>query len=67
MVFLFPYICISKFDDEYYSFSYKYIYYFLIAQKISSEIEKYQELIYELCNKIHLEVNANKYWMNNNE
>jgi hypothetical protein len=31
----------------------------LIAQKISSEIEKYQELIYELCNKIHLEVNAN--------
>lgn len=50
---------ILKFDDEYYSFSYKYIYYFLIAQKISSEIEKYQELIYELCNKIHLEVNAN--------
>jgi predicted MPP superfamily phosphohydrolase len=50
---------ILKFDDEYYAFSYKYIYYFLIAQKISSEIEEYQELIYNLCNNIHLEVNAN--------
>ena len=50
---------ILKFDDEYYSFSYKYIYYFLVAQKISSDIDKYQYLIYELCNKIHLEVNAN--------
>ncbi|UOE40320.1 metallophosphoesterase [Chryseobacterium suipulveris] len=50
---------ILKVDDEYYSFSYKYIFYFLIAQKISSEIEKHQELIYDLCNKIHLEVNAN--------
>lgn len=50
---------ILKFDDEYYSFSYKYIYYFLIAQKISTDIESYQELIYELCNNIHLEINAN--------
>jgi len=50
---------ILKFDDEYYSFSYKYIYYFLIAQKISSEIEIYEELIYDLCNNIHLEINAN--------
>lgn len=50
---------ILKFDDEYYTFSYKYIYYFLIAQKISSDIESYQELIYDLCNNIHLEINAN--------
>lgn len=50
---------ILKFDDEYYSFSYKYIYYFLIAQKISSDIENYTDLIYELCNNIHLEINAN--------
>lgn len=50
---------ILKFDDEYYSFSYKYIYYFLIAQKISTDIESYQELIYDLCNNIHLEINAN--------
>lgn len=50
---------ILKFDDEYYTFSYKYIYYFLIAQKISTDIESYQELIYDLCNNIHLELNAN--------
>ena len=50
---------ILKFDDEYYFFSYKYIYYFLIAQKISTDIDSYQELIYELCNNIHLEINAN--------
>lgn len=50
---------ILKFDDEYYSFSYKYIYYFLIAQKISSDIESNESLIYDLCNKIHLEINAN--------
>jgi predicted MPP superfamily phosphohydrolase len=50
---------ILKFDDEYYSFSYKYIYYFLIAQKVSSEIENYESLIYDLCNNIHLEINAN--------
>lgn len=50
---------ILKCDDEYFSFSYKYIYYYLIAQKISNEIEDYEELIYELCNNIHLEINAN--------
>ncbi len=50
---------IIKFDDDYYSFSYKYIYFFLIAQKISSEIDTYENLIYELCNNIHLEINAN--------
>lgn len=50
---------ILKFDDEYYTFSYKYIYYFLIAQKISTDIESHQGLIYELCNSIHLEINAN--------
>lgn len=50
---------ILKFDDEYYTFSYKYIYYFLIAQKISTDIESYQGLIYDLCKNIHLEINAN--------
>lgn len=50
---------ILKIDDEYYSFSYKYIYFFLIAQKISSDIESYKELIYDLCTNIHLEINAN--------
>lgn len=50
---------ILKYEDDYYSFSYKYIYYFLIAQKISTEIDSYQGLIYELCNNIHLEINAN--------
>lgn len=50
---------IIKFDDEYYTFSYKYIYYFLIAKKISTDIESYEELIYDLCNNIHLEINAN--------
>lgn len=50
---------ILKFDDENYAFSYKYIYYFLVAQKISSEIENHKDVIYELCNNIHLEVNAN--------
>jgi len=50
---------ILKFDDEYYTFSYKYIFYFLVAQKIASEIEKYEPLIYDLCNNIHLEKNAN--------
>lgn len=50
---------ILKFDDENYTFSYKYIYYFLVAQKISTEIEKHEETIYDLCNNIHLEINAN--------
>jgi predicted MPP superfamily phosphohydrolase len=50
---------ILKFDDEYYSFSYKYIYYFLIAQKVSADIDNYENLIYTLCNNIHLEINAN--------
>ncbi|WKN45892.1 metallophosphoesterase [Tunicatimonas pelagia] len=50
---------ILKFEDEYYSFSYKYIYYFLIAQKISSEIDSHESLIYQLCDNIHLEINAN--------
>lgn len=50
---------ILKFDDEYYTFSYKYIYYFLVAQKISTDIESYKGLIYDLCNNIHLEINAN--------
>lgn len=50
---------ILKFDDEYYVFSYKYIFYFLVAQKIADDIDKYESLIYDLCNNIHLEKNAN--------
>ena len=50
---------ILKFDDENYSFSYKYIFYYLVAQKISSNIKDYEELINNLCENIHLERNAN--------
>ena len=50
---------ILKFDDEYYSFSYKYIFYYLVAQKIASNIEKNNDLIEKLCENIHLEKNAN--------
>ncbi|BBE19776.1 hypothetical protein AQPE_3964 [Aquipluma nitroreducens] len=50
---------IIKFDDEYYSFSYKYIYYYLVAQKISANIDKHKVLIEELCDNIHVEKNAN--------
>ena len=50
---------ILKLDDENYTFSYKYIYYFLVAQKISTEIDKHQDTLYDLCNNIHLEINAN--------
>jgi GTPase SAR1 family protein/uncharacterized pyridoxamine 5'-phosphate oxidase family protein len=46
---------ILKFDDEYYSFSYKYIYYYLVAQKIAAEVEHHKELIENLCENIHLE------------
>ncbi len=48
-----------KLSDDNYGFSYKYIFYFLIAQKISSEIEKYENLIYNLCEDIHSEISAN--------
>lgn len=50
---------ILKFDDEYYSFSYKYIFYYLVAQKIAGEIELHEKLIENLCGNIHLERNAN--------
>ncbi len=50
---------ILKMDDEYYAFSYKYIYYFLVAQRIATDIDGHKILIYELCNNIHLEINAN--------
>ncbi|MGE0076691.1 MAG: metallophosphoesterase [Bacteroidales bacterium] len=50
---------ILKFDDGYYSFSYKYIYFYLVAQKISTDINKYEGLIYSLCDNIHVEENAN--------
>lgn len=50
---------ILKFDDEYYSFSYKYIFYYLVAQKIAEDIDYKEDLIKELCENIHLEKNAN--------
>jgi hypothetical protein len=50
---------ILKFDDEYYSFSYKYIFYYLVAQKIAAEVEQHEKLIENLCKNIHLEKNAN--------
>lgn len=50
---------ILKFDDENFSFSYKYIYYFLVAQKIATDIDKHQDTLYDLCDNIHLEINAN--------
>ena len=50
---------IIKYDDEYYCFSYKYIFFYLVAQKISDKIESHEKLIEELCENIHLEKNAN--------
>lgn len=56
---------ILKFDDEYYTFSYKYIFYYLIAQKIANELDdkgrgrEYEKIIEDLCKNIHLEKNAN--------
>ncbi len=59
---------IIKFDDEYYAFSYKYIFYYLVAQKIANELmlsqsdidnKKYETIIENLCKDIHLEKNAN--------
>jgi hypothetical protein len=50
---------ILKYDDESYRFSYKYIFFYLVAQKISVKIDEYQLLIEELCEKIHVDRNAN--------
>lgn len=50
---------IIKYDDGCYSFSYKYIFFYLVAQKISSKIETHEKLIEDLCENIHLEKNAN--------
>lgn len=50
---------IIKYDDDNYSFSYKYIFFYLVAQKISSKIEIHEKLIEDLCENIHLEKNAN--------
>ena len=48
-----------KFDDEIYSFSYKYIFYYLVAQKMATNIDQYEKTIENLCDKIHIEKNAN--------
>lgn len=50
---------IIRYEDGLYCFSYKYIYFYLVAQKISSKIGDYQDLIERLCEGIHLEKNAN--------
>lgn len=50
---------IIKFDDDHYVYSYKYIFYYLVAQKISSNIGKHEKLIEALCENIHIEKNAN--------
>ena len=50
---------IIKFDDDNYMFSYKYIFYYLVAEKIAKDIEQHNKLIEELCDNIHLERNAN--------
>lgn len=48
-------------EDESYKFSYRYIYYFLVAKKISDIITtpKGKEAIIELCNNLQSEKNAN--------
>jgi hypothetical protein len=52
---------IVVFEDESYRFSYKYIFYFLVAKKISDIIgaEKGKEIILQLCNNLQREKNAN--------
>ncbi len=50
---------IIKFDDDHYSFSYKYIFFYLVAQKISTNIDQHEKLIEKLCEDIHVEKNAN--------
>lgn len=50
-----------KEDEEFYSFSYKYLSYYLSAKKIASFIHEekgYREIV-NLCNNLHMERNAN--------
>lgn len=52
---------IHKTDEDSYSFAYKYVYYFLVAQKISQLINenKADGIVQELCNYLHKEQEAN--------
>lgn len=52
---------IVVFEDESYRFSYKYIFYFLVAKKIADIIgtAKGREIILQLCNNLQREKNAN--------
>lgn len=48
-------------EGEYYSFSYRYVFYYLVAQKISELVNnnKADGIIQELCKKLHKEREAN--------
>lgn len=52
---------IRRADESCYSFSYKYIFYFLVAQKISQLVNDNQEngIVQELCMNLHKEREAN--------
>ena len=52
---------IRELDNESYSFSYKYIFYFLIAQKISELVNSGQDegIVKTLCENLHREREAN--------
>jgi GTPase SAR1 family protein/predicted MPP superfamily phosphohydrolase len=50
---------ILKYDEECYCFSYKYIFFYLVALKVSINIEKHEKLIEDLCENTHIEKNAN--------
>lgn len=52
---------IRSVDGDSYSFAYKYVYYFLVAQKISNLINenKADGIVQDLCNNLHKEQEAN--------
>ncbi|WP_455069815.1 metallophosphoesterase [Prevotella aurantiaca] len=52
---------IQKIDEDSYSFSYKYIFYFLVASKISTLIDDGcgEEIVKKLCSELHKEREAN--------
>jgi len=52
---------LREYESDVYCFSYKYIYYYLIAQKISRFVheDKGKALVYDLCSEIYNEESAN--------
>ena len=52
---------LRKLDSESYTFSYKYIFYFLVAQKISELVNSGEDdgIVKRLCEKLHKEREAN--------